>query len=78
MSPTYTIHGATYEPLTDYLRGWLPGALGLPCPEAPNDEVARGHEQGVQDRQTHGLRISCVANIIWHECRHGNCRKVES
>lgn len=77
ISQTYTINGSTYEPLTDYLRGWIPGALGLPCPANPNAEVVRGHALGAKDRETVGLRLSCITNVLWHSCTLLNtCRKV--
>jgi len=72
----YTINGSTYEPMTDYRRGWLPGALGLPCPTGANAEIVRGHHLGAKDRDTVGLRSSCITNVLWHSIRLGNCRKV--
>ncbi len=76
MNPTYTINGSTYEPLTDYLRGWVPGALGLDCPANPNAEVVRGHLLGSADRKSIGLGHACVVNVLWHAIRHNQCRKV--
>lgn len=77
MNPTYTVNGATYEPLSDHLRGWLPGALGLPCPTGANADVVQAHTRGLEDRRIHGLRSSCVSNVLWHSIRQGTCRKVE-
>lgn len=77
MNPTYTINGSTYEPLSDYLRGWIPGALGLPCPANPNAEVVRGHTLGAKDRISHRLGNACITNVLWHAIRMNQCRKVE-
>lgn len=74
MASTYTINGSTYEPMTDHLRGWLPGALGLPCPPDPSPEIMDSWNLGAKDyilRGTHGIQ-----NILWRECQEGNCRKV--
>jgi hypothetical protein len=76
MTPTtYTINGTTYEPLTDYMRGWLPGALGLPCPPDPSPAIRDAWNSGAKQfilRGTHGL-----SNVLWHECKCHTCRKVE-
>lgn len=78
MTPTtYTVAGHVYEPLTDYLRGWLPGALGLPCPKDPSPVIMEAWNTGARDyllreRSTHG-----ITNILWHACEQGACRKVE-
>ena len=76
MNPTYTVNGSTYEPLSDYLRGWIPGALGLPCPPDPSPETMDAWNQGVKDRLLRGPCVNQITNILWHECRRGNCRKI--
>lgn len=73
---TYAVNGSTYEPLTDYLRGWTPGALGLPCPPDPSPETMDAWNQGVKDRLLHGTNEAGISNVLWHEIGNTNCRKV--
>jgi hypothetical protein len=76
---THTINGQTFEPLPDYLRGWIPGVLGLPMANRTTSfEITRGWVQGGRDRHFHGLRSSCITNMLWHAILQNQCRKVKS
>ena len=73
---TYSVSGVTWEPLDEYLAGWLPGVLGLPCPSNPPPDTMRAWNEGVTERLERGHIAQQINNILWHSAKHGQVRRI--